>query len=150
MLRRRHEPRVDGRRDPGHVPQGALARYVALPPARARAAPVGPAHRPSESARAPTREPSPRLHATAPILCPAHLPTPRPVARRTDPTVPTPAILTTASGADDYKTDVRTRVHANRSGRTAREKTVPTSTIHPFHVVTHVFVWNFIPCVFVR
>lgn len=61
VLRRRHEPGADRRRDACHIAEGALPRYVGVPPARARAAPARAPHRAPEPPRAPTGEPAPRL-----------------------------------------------------------------------------------------
>lgn len=74
VLRRRHEPGADWRRDPRDVPQGALPRYVDVSPsARARAAPARTTHRAPKSPRATTREPTSRLPQTSPRSTPPHL-----------------------------------------------------------------------------
>lgn len=74
VLRRRHEPGADGRRDAGHVPEGAVSRYVGVPPAaRARAPPARAAHRAPEPPRAPAREPPPGLTPPSHSPHPPHL-----------------------------------------------------------------------------
>lgn len=64
MLRRRYESGADRRRDACDVAEGAVPRYVDVPPgARARAAPARAAHRAPEPAGPPAREPAPCLPA---------------------------------------------------------------------------------------
>lgn len=149
MLGRRHEPGADRRRDARHVAQGALPRYVGVPPAaRARAAPARAPHRAPEPARAPAREPAPRLPAPPPRLPPAHAAhlCGRPLAT-TDPGLPTaPNVandsnVANVAAADDAanQTVLRARVSADR-GDACKEAVCHASADDACFIVTGLFL----------
>lgn len=159
VLRRRHEPGADRRRDPGHVAQGALSRYVCPPPgARARAAPARAPHRAPEPARAAAREPPPRLPPPPSPPHAAHLrdrplstadtglPTATNVTNDTDVANVT-NVATTVNAAN--QTVLRARVSTDRHD-TCKEGIYITSSNDTGFVFTCLFLWGIGSDIFVR
>lgn len=133
MLRGRHEPSADRRRDARDVSEGSVARYVDVPPAPrgARAPPAGSAHCPPEPPRETTRKPSPSL------LTPADAPN---VANIRLSALPLAAAIRASAITDDAanQTELRPRFY---TGSDCRQTSIhSTADVYGAYVASDVFL----------